>query len=145
MKMDSGIVVEGVECGERIRRKRESLGVNRRQLARFLGVSWQTLNAWEEEGVSFRCQARFVWKLERFLAGEFDGILPNGLPMPTEDVRVPAELAVVFRKIRRVFQFCKDAPDARSQMLVLLKQRARTTLARLSQEKRNAQAHGSQV
>ena len=136
---ESGLV--GMECGERIRRKRESLGVNRHQLACFLGVSWQTLKTWEEGNIPFRCQARFAWKLERFLAGEFDSVLPNGLPMPAEDLQIPSELAAVFRKMRRVYQFCEESPSTRSQMLSLLKQRARTTLARLAQEKRNDAKH----
>ena len=126
------------ELGRRLRQKRMQLGVSRYRLARFLKVSWPVVKKWET-GILSECgQILFARRLRRFLEGEYDGALGNGLPMPSEDAELSPELAILFRKARRVFQLCEESPAIRLKMLANLKERARAMLARLSLEKRLA-------
>ena len=122
--------------GGRIRKKRLSLGMSRLRLAQFFGISWSTLQSWEEDRLALHCQERFVRRLMRFLSGEFDETLGNGIHLPIEEAVIPKELAMVFRKMRRVSELCSHSPEIHREMFLRLRTRAQGILGELSAGKR---------
>ncbi|MCQ2396550.1 MAG: hypothetical protein MJ106_02500 [Lentisphaeria bacterium] len=112
------------ELREFIRRRRRTLGVTLQQLSSVLRVSWSTLRKWEDGSIT-RCHHSHVYRLSKFLAGDYDEELrkmstPVDPLQPKYRGRTSPMLAWMERAAT-FFSFCEHYPAVRNELMGKIK------------------------
>lgn len=109
--------------GQRIRERREQLGISQGRLGRFLGLTFSQIQKYEKG--SNRIGAGRLWQIASFLGVSashfFEGIDTNGNPEPKVDGARREELRMLSEAFGSI-----DDPETRASVLALVRSLAAT-------------------
>jgi len=120
-----------------LKRRRLELGLSYNDVAEALSVSWCAVRYWEI-GKTKKCHPVVARKLSMFLNGGMDCVLrqKNAIAadgkIKLERVRPIMELIgenILFEKIARLYDLCKDSPAIRAKLLAAVCKAACDALA----------------
>lgn len=110
---------------QRLRARREDLGLTLDELGELIHVEGSTLRKWEA-GHTLRCRTKFIRRIQHFLNGEYDRVAlarkadPLAItPLTRQETLRQEELPLLqcMEQAAGLYQLCKNRPALRQKLL----------------------------
>ena len=110
------------EVRERLRAKRQELGVSYQALGDRLGVHASTLRKWEL-GKILDCHGQNLVRVRRYLRGEYDAaVAASATPDRAPQRGMPPELRLLMARMEELYGLCHRFPGLGERMVVLFQE-----------------------
>ncbi len=115
----SGIITP--ELRTFLRQRRSQLGVTLQQLSSILRVNWSTIRKWED-GQTHACRQQHIYRLARFIAGEYDEVLtrlnaPTDLPSWHQHPKGTPPMVQCIERISTIYKLCDHYPATGKRLI----------------------------
>lgn len=118
-----------------LRQRRQRLGITLQQLAKILRVNWSTIRKWED-GATKNCRQQHIYRLTRFLSGEYDDLLtsmnaPASTPSWQQFPPNSPSMLHCIERISNIYKLCVNYPETERHLMEGLRRILQETVKRL--------------